>query len=229
MEPRTLTYTVWNVSRTKHGAKSWHPVTFTFENSGPEDIQEIKVHSFLFVINIKWIFILWVITGCFFLGIEYKPCQLRVWITNRMVYSRLKTCPVLSLCKKIHQRSSYAPCEWSTNRIIKKRSLISYNSTTGSVSFKVKLKNAKFRSSKREYRVGNAIDILDITNEVNLCLALKGFYFFFFDVKQSFYYSSLRWTFFYLIVLFSPGAAVIVGTALILAGGNICFWTSLSI
>ncbi|KAL0654196.1 hypothetical protein Bca4012_096887 [Brassica carinata] len=42
MEPRTLTYTVWNVSRTKHGAKSWHPVTFTFENSGPEDIQEIK-------------------------------------------------------------------------------------------------------------------------------------------------------------------------------------------
>ncbi|CAN6902239.1 unnamed protein product [Brassica oleracea] len=42
MEPRTLTYTVWNVSGTKHGAKSWHPVTFTFENSGPEDIQEIK-------------------------------------------------------------------------------------------------------------------------------------------------------------------------------------------
>ncbi|KAF3498492.1 hypothetical protein DY000_02057848 [Brassica cretica] len=42
VEPRTLTYTVWNVSGTKHGAKSWHPVTFTFENSGPEDIQEIK-------------------------------------------------------------------------------------------------------------------------------------------------------------------------------------------
>ncbi|KAG2259919.1 hypothetical protein Bca52824_079213 [Brassica carinata] len=42
MEPRTLTYTVWNVSGTKHEAKSWHPVTFTFGNSGPEDIQEIK-------------------------------------------------------------------------------------------------------------------------------------------------------------------------------------------
>ncbi|KAF2617910.1 hypothetical protein F2Q68_00042502 [Brassica cretica] len=42
MEPRTLTYTVWSVSGTKHEAKSWHPVTFTFENSGPEDIQEIK-------------------------------------------------------------------------------------------------------------------------------------------------------------------------------------------
>uniref|UniRef100_A0A1J3DFU9 Core-2/I-branching beta-1,6-N-acetylglucosaminyltransferase family protein n=1 Tax=Noccaea caerulescens TaxID=107243 RepID=A0A1J3DFU9_NOCCA len=42
MERRTLTYTVWNISGTKYEAKSWHPVTFTFENSGPEDIQEIK-------------------------------------------------------------------------------------------------------------------------------------------------------------------------------------------
>ncbi|CDY66259.1 BnaAnng21940D [Brassica napus] len=42
MEPRTLTYTVWDVSGSKHGAKSWHPVTFTYENSGPEDLQEIK-------------------------------------------------------------------------------------------------------------------------------------------------------------------------------------------
>ncbi|CAH2038185.1 unnamed protein product [Thlaspi arvense] len=42
MERRTLTYTVWNISGTKYEAKSWHPVTFTFENSGPEEINEIK-------------------------------------------------------------------------------------------------------------------------------------------------------------------------------------------
>ncbi|XP_010476143.1 PREDICTED: uncharacterized protein LOC104755457 [Camelina sativa] len=42
MERRTVTYTVWNVSATKYEAKSWHPVTFTFENSGPEEIKEIK-------------------------------------------------------------------------------------------------------------------------------------------------------------------------------------------
>ncbi|CAE5957243.1 unnamed protein product [Arabidopsis arenosa] len=42
MERRTVTYTVWNVSGTKYEAKSWHPVTFTLENSGPEEIKEIK-------------------------------------------------------------------------------------------------------------------------------------------------------------------------------------------
>lgn len=46
MERRTVTYTVWNVSGTKYEAKSWHPVTFTFANSGPEEIKEIKVHFF---------------------------------------------------------------------------------------------------------------------------------------------------------------------------------------
>jgi hypothetical protein len=46
MERRTVTYTVWNVSGTKYEAKSWHPVTFTLENSGPEEIKEIKVQSF---------------------------------------------------------------------------------------------------------------------------------------------------------------------------------------
>ncbi|KAG2300965.1 hypothetical protein Bca52824_037437 [Brassica carinata] len=56
MEPRTLTYTVWNVSGTKHEAKSWHPVTFTFGNSGPEDIQEKSINHVNYVSEsrIEW-------------------------------------------------------------------------------------------------------------------------------------------------------------------------------
>ncbi|KAH0916529.1 hypothetical protein HID58_030975 [Brassica napus] len=42
MERRTLTYTVWNVSGSKYETQTWHPVTFTFENSGPGQIKEIK-------------------------------------------------------------------------------------------------------------------------------------------------------------------------------------------
>lgn len=44
MERRTLTYTVWNVSGSKYETQTWHPVTFTFKNSGPGQIKEIKVH-----------------------------------------------------------------------------------------------------------------------------------------------------------------------------------------
>lgn len=46
MERRTVTYTTWNLSAKKAEAKSWHPLTFTSENSGPEEIQEIKVQIF---------------------------------------------------------------------------------------------------------------------------------------------------------------------------------------
>ncbi|CAN8305418.1 unnamed protein product [Cochlearia groenlandica] len=42
IDRRTLTYTVWNVSGTKYQAKSWHPVTFTSENTGPAQINQIK-------------------------------------------------------------------------------------------------------------------------------------------------------------------------------------------
>ncbi|XP_056849293.1 glycosyltransferase BC10-like [Raphanus sativus] len=42
MERRTLTYTVWNVSGSKYETQTWHPVTFTFKNSGPGQIKEIK-------------------------------------------------------------------------------------------------------------------------------------------------------------------------------------------
>ncbi|CAN8240776.1 unnamed protein product [Cochlearia groenlandica] len=42
MERRTVTYTTWNLSAKKAEAKSWHPLTFTSDNSGPEEIDEIK-------------------------------------------------------------------------------------------------------------------------------------------------------------------------------------------
>ncbi|XP_015885365.2 glycosyltransferase BC10 isoform X1 [Ziziphus jujuba] len=42
LERRTLTYTSWNLSATKMETKGWHPTTFTYANSGPEKIREIK-------------------------------------------------------------------------------------------------------------------------------------------------------------------------------------------
>lgn len=51
MERRTVTYTTWNLSAKKAEAKSWHPLTFTSDNSGPEEIEGIKVR-FLFLYNI---------------------------------------------------------------------------------------------------------------------------------------------------------------------------------
>ncbi|XP_010533794.1 PREDICTED: uncharacterized protein LOC104809482 [Tarenaya hassleriana] len=42
IERRTLTYTVWNLSAAKAETKSWHPITFTSENAGPKQINEIK-------------------------------------------------------------------------------------------------------------------------------------------------------------------------------------------
>lgn len=43
MERRTVTYTTWNLAAKKAEAKSWHPLTFTSENFGPVEIEEIKV------------------------------------------------------------------------------------------------------------------------------------------------------------------------------------------
>ena len=43
LERRTVTYTSWNLSATKMETKGWHPTTFTYANSGPEKIKEIKV------------------------------------------------------------------------------------------------------------------------------------------------------------------------------------------
>ncbi|KAF3451755.1 hypothetical protein FNV43_RR07851 [Rhamnella rubrinervis] len=42
LERRTVTYTSWNLSATKMETKGWHPTTFTYANSGPEKIKEIK-------------------------------------------------------------------------------------------------------------------------------------------------------------------------------------------
>ncbi|CAE5962431.1 unnamed protein product [Arabidopsis arenosa] len=42
MERRTVTYTTWNLSAKKAEVKSWHPLTFTSDNSGPEEIEGIK-------------------------------------------------------------------------------------------------------------------------------------------------------------------------------------------
>ncbi|CAH2048002.1 unnamed protein product [Thlaspi arvense] len=42
MERRTVTYTTWNLSAKRAEAKSWHPLTFTSDTSGPEEIQGIK-------------------------------------------------------------------------------------------------------------------------------------------------------------------------------------------
>ncbi|AEE33950.1 Core-2/I-branching beta-1,6-N-acetylglucosaminyltransferase family protein [Arabidopsis thaliana] len=42
MERRTVTYTTWNLSAKKAEAKSWHPLTFTSDNCGPEEIEGIK-------------------------------------------------------------------------------------------------------------------------------------------------------------------------------------------
>ncbi|WZZ83587.1 hypothetical protein YC2023_104159 [Brassica napus] len=122
MEPRTLTYTVWNVSGTKHGAKSWHPVTFTFENSGPEDIQEIKS------IN----------------HVNYESESRTEWCTAD---------------------SKPVPCFLFARKFTKEAAM--------HLVSEVLIGSSKKTSSNREYRVGNAIDISDITNEVNLCLAFS--------------------------------------------------------
>lgn len=42
MERRTVTYTTWNLLAKKAEAKSWHPLTFTSDNSGAKEIEEIK-------------------------------------------------------------------------------------------------------------------------------------------------------------------------------------------
>lgn len=48
LERRTLTYTSWNLSATKMETKGWHPTLFTYANSGPEKINEIKVIQWLY-------------------------------------------------------------------------------------------------------------------------------------------------------------------------------------
>jgi hypothetical protein len=52
MERRTVTYTTWNLSAKKAEAKSWHPLTFTSDNCGPEEIEGIKV-PFLFLYTVQ--------------------------------------------------------------------------------------------------------------------------------------------------------------------------------
>ncbi|XP_010252490.1 PREDICTED: uncharacterized protein LOC104594065 isoform X2 [Nelumbo nucifera] len=42
VERRTLTYTLWNQSTTETEGKAWHPVTFNYANTSPQQIKEIK-------------------------------------------------------------------------------------------------------------------------------------------------------------------------------------------
>ncbi|KAK9089734.1 hypothetical protein Scep_028816 [Stephania cephalantha] len=42
LERRTLTYTLWNQSKTNMEASGWHPFTFGYANAGPKQIKEIK-------------------------------------------------------------------------------------------------------------------------------------------------------------------------------------------
>lgn len=51
LERRTVTYTTWNLSAKKAEAKSWHPLTFTSDTAGPEEIQGIQVY-FLILITV---------------------------------------------------------------------------------------------------------------------------------------------------------------------------------
>lgn len=70
MERRTVTYTTWNLSAKKAEAKSWHPLTFTSENSGPEEIEEIKVQTFssVFGLDISVFRVnVFVVHPCFFI------------------------------------------------------------------------------------------------------------------------------------------------------------------
>lgn len=53
MERRTVTYTTWNLSAKKAEAKSWHPLTFTSDNSGPEEIEGIKVRFLCLYIAVQ--------------------------------------------------------------------------------------------------------------------------------------------------------------------------------
>ncbi|KAK4485060.1 hypothetical protein RD792_007668 [Penstemon davidsonii] len=42
LERRTVTYTSWNQSATKMAHEAWHPFTFSYADSGPEQIKNIK-------------------------------------------------------------------------------------------------------------------------------------------------------------------------------------------
>ncbi|XP_038691995.1 glycosyltransferase BC10-like isoform X2 [Tripterygium wilfordii] len=42
LERRTLTYTWWSQSAAKMNDKSWHPMTFSYANAGPQQIKGIK-------------------------------------------------------------------------------------------------------------------------------------------------------------------------------------------
>lgn len=42
LERRTLTYTLWNQSKTNLENKFWHPFTFSYADSGPQQIKRIK-------------------------------------------------------------------------------------------------------------------------------------------------------------------------------------------
>ncbi|KAK4360433.1 hypothetical protein RND71_019385 [Anisodus tanguticus] len=44
LEPRTITYTQWNQSATNMDKSSWHPMTFSYADAGPEQIKRIKVY-----------------------------------------------------------------------------------------------------------------------------------------------------------------------------------------
>ncbi|GER52896.1 Core-2/I-branching beta-1,6-N-acetylglucosaminyltransferase family protein [Striga asiatica] len=44
LERRTVTYTLWNKSRTPTDNVAWHPFKFSYANSGPEQIKRIKAN-----------------------------------------------------------------------------------------------------------------------------------------------------------------------------------------
>ncbi|XP_059662546.1 glycosyltransferase BC10-like [Cornus florida] len=42
LERRTVTYTLWNQSATNMERKGWHPITFSYANSSPQQIKKVK-------------------------------------------------------------------------------------------------------------------------------------------------------------------------------------------
>lgn len=85
LERRTVTYTVWNQSTSKTDNGAWHPFTFSYADSGPQQIKRIRVcfryyihdlfsFSFSLLSLLQFGYLVISLTKCVFSG--YQPCIL---------------------------------------------------------------------------------------------------------------------------------------------------------
>ncbi|KAH0467030.1 hypothetical protein IEQ34_004268 [Dendrobium chrysotoxum] len=88
LERRTLTYTLWNNSRSEKDKRSWHPVTFQYGNANPMEIEKIKNIDHVYYetdLRTEWCQCNGTFVPCFLFARKFSPGAAMRLLNERLI------------------------------------------------------------------------------------------------------------------------------------------------